>query len=156
MFDLTLAAVSVHRRTAALGIFRKAHLEEMFTRQFPSDLSKAENAVLGFIRQALERNKVGLVAFELDANSDRILLLRRAAMEAVRAEGIPIREVETESLNRTFAIPPLRNRDQLRKVTQSIWPQLDNRDFGRAALDAVALGLCVQMERLFVLNSPQS
>ncbi len=157
MFDLTLAAVSIQRRSAAIAIFRKTHLEEMLTRQFPNDQAKAENAVIGFVRQVLERNRVGLIAIETaDAKSARVGKFWQDATEVFHSESIPVQEVQTETLYQSFAVPPLRNRDQLRKIAQSIWPELDNREFVRAALDAAALGLFVQTERLFVLNSPQS
>jgi hypothetical protein len=158
MFDLTLGALSLQRRSAAIAIFRKTQLEDIITRQFPNDVSKAESAVVAFVRRVLERTTLDLVAVEsVDTKSDRITKLWRGAREVIQIEGMLVQEVRTESLYQSFAIPPLRNRDQLRKIVQSIWPQLeDTRESDHPALDAVALGLFLQTERLFALNSPQS
>jgi hypothetical protein len=156
MFDSTLAAVSIQRRAAAIAIFRKSHLEEVFTRQFPNDLRIAENRMIGFIRRVLDRSRVGLVTVETaDTKSDRIRGLWQVANEIFRAEGIPIQATASDILYNSFAVPPLRNRDQLRRIARSIWPQLDNRESGRVALDAAVLGLHTQTERLFTINSPQ-
>lgn len=158
MFDLTLAALSIQRRAAAIAVFRKTHLEEVFTRQFPNDLMIAENRMIGFVRRVLERNRVELVAFET-ANiklTNRTRGFWQVANGIFHAEGIPIQTIPSDVLYNSFAVPPLRNRDQLRKIARSVWPQLDNRAADRAALDAAALGLFVQTERLFAINSPQT
>jgi hypothetical protein len=157
MSDLTLAAISIRRRTAAIAVFRKTHLDDVLIRELATNQQKAENSIAGFVRQFLAQHQIELVAIEnRPEQSSRIQQLYEIATTVLRTESVPIQVVPEEDLFQSFAIPPVQYRSQLRKIAQSIWPQLDNREFGRAPIDAAALGLFVQTERLFILNSPQS
>ena len=56
MLNLTLAAVAIQRRSAAIALFRQTHLEEVLVRQLSTDKTKAENTLIGFVRQVVERH----------------------------------------------------------------------------------------------------
>ncbi len=157
MPDLTLAAIIIRRRTAVIALFRKTGIEDILVRELSSDLQKAENSVTGFLRQTLERHHIELVAMEnVEHQTARIQQLHKQAESVLRAEGMPIQEVPLAELFQSFAIPPLRQRSQLRRIARSIWPALNDRRLGQVGSDAAALGLYLQTERLFNLNSPQS
>lgn len=70
----------------------------------------------------------------------------------LRAIGIPVFEAEKAALLASFAHPPLRYRTELRRIVESIWPILSTKDKTVGCIDAAALGLHVQVEKLFVLN----
>ena len=157
MLNLTLAAVAIQRRSAAIALFRQTHLEEVLVRQLSTDQTKAENTLIGFVRQVIERHRVQLAVFEIAAKkSERIRTLSDDAEEICRSKGIPITRIPEQELFQSFAVPALRRRDPLRKIARSLWPILNSPSFGHASLDAAALGLCAQTKRLFALNSSQS
>lgn len=155
MLNLTLAAVAIQRRAVAIALFRQTHLEEVLVRQLSTDQTKARSTLIGFVRQVVERHQFQLAVFELAGKqSERIQILRKDAEEICRSEGIPITAIVEQKLFRSFATPALRRKDPLRKIARSLWPILNSPRFGHASLDAAALGLHAQVERLFNINSP--
>ena len=65
MPNMTLAAVAVQRRSIAIALFRRTHLEEVLVRQLPTEAIKAGNSLVGFLRQVLERHPIEVAAFEV-------------------------------------------------------------------------------------------
>jgi hypothetical protein len=153
MNDVVLAAFSIERRAVCFTLFRQIRLEDVLLRQLPPDEIKAASLITGFLNQVLERDEIGYFAFATppDRASNRHRQLYAAGLAEVRTKGIPYIEVPESDLLSTYGHPPLKRREQLRKVGRTIWPALNSKPASRAAVDAAVLGLHVQVERLFGL-----
>ena len=92
-----------------------------------------------------------LAAIEAAPKSTEILraVLHRAALEQIKLRGISLWEIPTQVLLTAFGHPPLKHRPDLRSTIRSIWPLPDLKPAHLCALDAFAVGLFVQTERLF-------
>lgn len=156
MLQTTLAALSIERRAMSIALFRSTSLEDVLVRQFISDLPKASDSLVEFINQTLARHPTEFVALLRPAkNAGRqVQSLYSVAVSATRNAKIPLSEIDERSLFDSYGHPPLRRREQLRNAGRTLWPSLSDIR-ARSAADAAALGLHVQMERLFN-NKPES
>ncbi len=150
MNNLTLAAISIERRAVCFTLFQQVQLEDVLVRQLPADEAKAISAVTGFLNQVIEREQVGYFAFikPPKSASSRYRQFYSASIQAIRAKGVPCIEIPESDLFFAYSYPPLKRRDQLRKVGRMIWPSLNSQRATRASVDAAVLGLYVQVERL--------
>jgi hypothetical protein len=150
MNDLILAAVSIERRAVCFTLFRQLQLEDVLVRQLPADEVKATNAVIGFLNQVIERDQIGYFAFikPPDSVSSRYRQFYSASLQVIRAKGVPCIQISESDLFSAYSYPPLKRRDQLRKIGRTIWPSLNSQTVTRASVDAAVLGLHVQVERL--------
>lgn len=149
--ETTLAAFIIERRTVAFALFTNSRLDGISIRHIPAEISKAEHSVTGFLNRTFDVQHITFIALaQLRANSSkRAAILHRAAIDAIRAVGIPLIEVPDERLFDSYAHPALRKREQLRRIARSIWPSLNNARATHSAQDAALLGLHTQVERLF-------
>ncbi len=150
MNEVDLAALSVERRAICLTLFRQLNIEDVLIRQLPTDERRAMESVIGFLNQALEANQVEHFALKVagESASERHRRILAACVELVRSRGVPLVEIHDTDLLAAFGYPPLRRREELRKVGRSIWPSLNSRASTRLPVDAALLGLHVQTERL--------
>jgi hypothetical protein len=155
--ELTLAALSIDRRTAALALFNGLCLEDMLLRSLPADQDAAVNTLIGFLNRSIDRYKIEFVGLRSlnDKSSSRIKSLHTAALSVLRNTSLPLEQVDEKNLLESFGHPPLRSRDHLRKVGRNIWPALNDSHATNSAVDAAVLGLHVQVERLLTIHSQQ-
>jgi hypothetical protein len=153
MTDLTLAALSIARRTAALAFFAGNRIEDVSIHHLPTNISKAAHSLAGFLNSTFEPHHIAFMALEspLVGCSERATALHAIAVDTIREAGIPMVEVPTHELLSSYGVPALRRREQLRLSAQSIWPSLNNPGATHTAQDAAVLGLHVQVERFFTL-----
>ena len=149
------AAIAIRRRSAAIALFHQTHLEDVLERQFPTESTKAEASLASFIYRTLNEFPIEQASLE-DASgpSERVVRFYGQAEGLLRNEAVPIEKIDEQELYESFAVPPLKRRDQLRNIIRTILPALDSPEVGLAALDAAALGLYCEIERLFRINSP--
>jgi hypothetical protein len=154
MQESVLAAVHIHRRSAAIAVFRGVHLEQVYTRHFESDLSKAQRSLTTFLRRTFGHTEIQSAAVEtvLSTKHPRVYQLYKGGLQTLREDAISVWEVAPDDLLLAFGAPPLSRRGQLRTIAKTIWPVLNSKDYEQVALDASVLGLYVQAERL--LNVP--
>jgi hypothetical protein len=157
MPDMTLSALSLERRSAALAFFKDMQLEDILIRQLSSDPAKAISSVTEFLNRALERNRIKFVALlqPKSESGERVNELYKMALSAIREAAIPFVEVSEQELFDSYGHPPLRKRQHLRKAGRNIWPALNDIYATRSAVDAAVLGLHVQVEHLFNIQSEQ-
>jgi hypothetical protein len=156
MPQTTLAALCIERRALSIALFRSTSLEDVLVRRVVANLPKAKDSVVEFINQTLARHPTEFVTLLRPARNTgrQVRTLYSVAISAVRSATIPLSEVDEHSLFDSFGHPPLRRREQLRNVGRTLWPTLTDIR-ARSAADATALGLHVQVERLFN-NKPDS
>ncbi len=146
-----LAAIRVDRRAVAIALFNGAQLDYTQTRQLPGGIGKAETSLTAFLNWVLATFAVEGAAIETVSGAENIQRARlaRVAIEAIRNASVPIWEIPKDELLSSFGHPGLQSRKGLREIISRIWPILNTRGNTHWILDAVALGLYVQVERLF-------
>jgi hypothetical protein len=151
MNEIKMAAIKVERRSIAVAIFIGRGLDYTQTRELASDFNKAQASAIGFINWVIATFRIQSAAIEIvpAGNAMRRSMLTDTIIEVFRDGGISLWDVRKHDLFQAFGVPALKSRRDLREVITSIWPILPTRNGKVPALDAVALGLYVQTERLF-------
>jgi hypothetical protein len=149
-----LMAVRIERRTVAAAIFQGDHLEYADARQLSSARDKAVASAVGFVNWMLARFPVESVALESIPNDGEFQrrVLHDAICSALRERATPIWEIPKAVLLEGYGDPPLKSRQQLREIATSVWPVIAGTRAKVFIQDAAALGLHVQIERLFIIN----
>ncbi len=148
-----LLAIKVERRSIAVAVFIGNRLDDSQVRHLSSNADRAESSAVGFITWAVENFGIESAALERMTNGREIrrTALHRAVLAALRDNSMPVWEVGKQQLFEVFGHPPLRSRTELRQIMEAIvWPVLEGGRSSNQKLDAAALGLYVQTERLFL------
>jgi hypothetical protein len=148
-----LLAMKIERRSIAVAVFNNQQLEFHDLRHVPSQPDKAEATVLGFVRWVLTSFELESAALERMTNGNEIRrsALNKAVVELLRASAMPVWEVAKKDLLGGFSHPALGSRRDLRQMAASLlWSQFHTERPDEHELDAAALGLHVQIERLFL------
>jgi hypothetical protein len=148
-----LLAVRVERRAVAVAVFSGVHLEGRRVLQLSSDAARAEASTAGFLRAVLSENDCPSAAIESISGDVRRAVLHAAIMDHCRASGTSVWEVSGRIVREALCHPPLKSRAELRDLMLHMWPVQDLKQSQMCALDAFALGLYVQTERLFAADS---
>ena len=146
-----LAAIKVERRSVAVAVFSNRHLEYTQVRQLSSVPEKADATTAGFVNWILVTFDVATTALDQARNGSELrrVQLSEVVLATLRDAGVPVWEAPKRELFEAYGAPPLKTRKELREVVKSIWPILNGRNGDGGILDAVALGLYFQTERLF-------
>jgi|SRR5579863_7672569 len=148
-----LLSVRIERRTVAVAVFCGLHLEGRRVLQLSSDPVRAEASTAAFIREALSENDCPSAAVESVSGDVRRAILYATVVEQCRATGVSVWEISGRTVVETLAYPPLKSRAELREVMLQMWPVPGLKQSQMCALDAFALGLYVQTERLFAADN---
>ena len=145
-----LAAIRVDRRTIAAALFTGVSLQHTERRHLKTEWEQASTSTAGFMNWLIATFKVGAVALErvTNARDVRRQHLSQICIGICRTLGVPVWDVPHTALLESFSVPPLKNDTELRRVVAAIWPVLNARGGGNWTLDAAALGLFHQVERL--------
>lgn len=148
-----LLAIKVERRSIAVAVFVGSTLDFHDMRQLSSEAAKAEATAIGFLNWVISSFDIKTAAVERMTNGSEIrrTVLNRAILDLLRTSAIPIWEVYKRDLLEAYGRPPLRSRVELRQVTKAIlWSMFNSDKPNPQELDAAALGLYVQTERLLI------
>ena len=143
-----LLAIRIRRRSVAAAVFSGRHLEYMDMLHLCNEPEVVTDAVARFLARILENFKPSDVALGTSrvAQGERVKALTQLVESMLTAEGVPIWKVDDKTLLESYAVPKLKNKDQLRPIVLSFWPHLGHRQ--ASAFEAAALGLHVQVDRL--------
>jgi len=147
-----LLSAKVERRSVSVAVFIGTELDYTQTRQLSSTREKAEASAAGFINSMMNHFEVESAALERIVSTENIqrLGLSRMIGRTLREYALPVLEIEKRDLLAAFGHPAPRSRREMREVVLAIWPVLTD-DGG--ILDAAALGLFIQTERLFACDA---
>jgi hypothetical protein len=148
-----LLAARIERRAVAVAVFSGIHLEGRRVLQLSSDPDRAEESATAFMRDVLCENNCPSAAIESVPGDVRRAVLHGAIIEQCRASEISVWEISKEAVFAALAHPPLKTRGEVRDLMLRIWPMAALKQSQVCALDAFALGLYVQTERLFAADS---
>jgi hypothetical protein len=148
----TLIAIKIERRAIAAAIFQSSHLEYTQVRHLPSNARKAEESAAAFINWLCLTFEVQSAALERVSQSSEIQrsVLTSCIINTLRANGASVWDVSKPDLFDACGLPAVKSRAEVREIMQMIWPILNGTGTNRWVLDAVALGLFVETERLFI------
>jgi hypothetical protein len=149
-----LAAFKIERRRVSAAVFLEERLDFTDSRQLPSVYDKASESAARYVDWIIRTFQIDSAAVE-SLRSDPATWKSKLTVEVIsqlRALGIPVFEVDKAALLGSFAHPPLRYRTELRTIVELIWPILSTKDKTVGCIDAAALGLHVQVEKMFALS----
>jgi len=150
-----LLAIRVERRTIAAAILDGDRLEFTDARQLSSSPDKALASTMAFTNWLLQYFSVESAVLEAIPNGHEFQrrTLNDAIRKTLRDRMLPIWEVSRPELLEGYGFPALKSREALREVATTIWPVLSGTRAKVFIQDAAVLGLHVQIERLFIINS---
>lgn len=146
-----LVGLKIERRRISAALFIGGRLDLTDSRQLPSTYAKAlasASRYADWIRRTLRIEGAAIEKSRSEATSWRSKFTVQILAQ-LRSSGVSIYEVEKDALLSSFGHPPLRHNTELRKVVASIPPILATEDTNDACLDAAAVGLYVQVEKMF-------
>jgi hypothetical protein len=149
-----LIAIKITRRTAAAAIFFGRDLHYTEVRHLATNPSQAQNSLVGFILSLIEHFRIDSATSPLSEKDNGAQALMVAILTLLRDKAIPHWAIKKSELFEAYGEVPLkRTAAELRRVVRSYWPHIiDEHDEG-TCLDAAALGLYLQTERLLSNNS---
>jgi hypothetical protein len=148
-----LLAIKVERRGIAVAVFIGSKLDFHDVRSLSSQAEKAEDSAIGFLRWVISSFEIESATLERMTNGNEIrrAVLNQAILNMLRAGAIPVWEVSKRELLEGYGHPPLHTRVELRQAIQTIlWSMFNTDKPNYQELDAAAIGLHVQTERLFL------
>jgi hypothetical protein len=149
-----LAAIRIERRTVVVVIFKGDQLEyPPLARQLPSDNGKALQSIAAFLDRTLQRCPFQRAVLEVVEDSQEIQrkALTDMARQLLSEQTISMWHIPKTDVIASFGYPSPRFRKGLREIASGIWPDMGGTFGAELVLDALALGLYMQME--FLLNS---
>lgn len=146
-----LASFKIERRRVSVAVFEDERLDYTASRHLPSVYAKALDSASRYVDWVTRAFHVEGAALEKSQSDSKTWKnkITKEIIRQLRDAGVPIFEVRKDALLGSFAHPPLRHRTQLREVVSSMWPILATKDNNASLLDAAALGLYVQVEKIF-------
>jgi hypothetical protein len=145
-----LAGIRVERRSIGAVIFHDLRIESVRVRQLPSNAAKSESSAAGFINQLVQDHPFESAAVEaVSQEENQRVGVTKSVCHQLRENSISLWELNGKTVTAAFGYPPLNTRTELRKTIETMWPQMRLNHGQACALDAAALGLFIQTERLF-------
>lgn len=146
--SLKLLAVKIRRRSVAIAIFSGNILEYTDALHLCNEPEAVNDTVAKFLAWIIEnyRPASATVGISRAKQGQRVSTLLELTEKKLLSEGIPIHKIDDRALLESYAIPKLKNKDQLRPIVRSFWPHLGHRQ--ASAFEAAALGFYLQVERL--------
>jgi hypothetical protein len=143
-----LAAVKTNRHTIALAIFSGLQLKYVQSRRLPTSPTEAERSAIALVERISYAFPISSVAFEKTSDGTQSANLAAQLARHFRDKAVPLTWIASQSVIESFTVPTVRKRHAIRQITAEIWPSLKMKNQHPTSLDAAALGLFVETERL--------
>ena len=155
MSDSKLAAFKIERRSIGAALFVNSKIDHTEIRHLTSNESQSIRAATGFVQWFVHAFGASSAAMETvsEASPIRRAVLSKAIIDTLRSTPVSVREVSKRDLLAAFGLPSPKTRREVREVGVTLWPILETGRAQPAVLDAAALGLLTQVERLFQSTS---
>ena len=153
--DDSLLAIKVERRSIAVAVFVGNKLDYHDVRHLRAEPDKADSSAIGFLNWVIGEFSTTSAALERMTNGNQIRRagLNQAVLAALRENIVPVWEIDKKSLFAAYGYPPLESRADLRQVAHTImWSMFNTPVPSPQEIDAAALGLHIQTERLFLMQ----
>jgi hypothetical protein len=144
-----LIAFIIGPQEIAYVIFERQQLLFWEVRTFPSGID-IESLEAGF---RFERFNVTAAVLPAKC-AEETRPTHEALCSVLRKRGIPIFEISDKDLRESFGLPALKDRQELLRVSAAMFPQVPFGRFTHACLEAAALGLFFETNRLLTINTP--
>ena len=149
-----LLAIKITGRSATAAIYFGRELHYTEVRQLASDLTQAKDSLISFCSSLIEHFRVDTSVSEKPAADTRAQAMATSLLNLLRERAIPHWAIAKAELLAAYGETPLKSTHELRVVVRDYWPHIiDERD-DSTCLDAAALGLYLQTERMLSDNSP--
>ena len=154
MSEPTFASIAIGRRAVAIALFAELHLSRVLFKDLMADETKAADALTAFIRHLVFQYQIQSAVMETPTlGRPRVTQLYVAAEHALRLDAVPYWRSPLHVVLQSYAIPPLRRRQQVREVAATLWPAVVTERHARLGLDSAALGLSTQIDHLLGINN---
>jgi len=147
-----LVALKVERRAIGCAVFEGTRLDFTEIRQLSSNHRQADSSALGFVHWLVDTFEADTVALEIVPTppETRRAFLTRIITDSLRKQSVAVLDVRKQEFLATYGFPPPKTRRQVRETVKGLWPILESETRNGLILDATAVGLYIQTERLFV------
>ncbi len=143
-----IVAIKIDRRAIAVAVFFGTHLEGRRVLQLSSEANRAEISTITFLREFISEHKCPAAVVEVVDGDVQRSIFYSATLQQLRTHGISVWGVSKQVLLESLSQPPLKTRNEMRSLMLRIWPMPSLKKSQLCALDAFALGLYIQTERL--------
>lgn len=148
----SLLAIRVHRRCIGAAVFQGTQLDYTERRQLGFNKDKALGSAVRFVNWLLDNFRVDSAALETVPDGQEMCRRNLSSLieDTLRERLLSIHRIPRSEVFAAFGQPHLRSSTELRNVVTGIWPILKGTGSKVFIQDAVALGLHIQIERLFL------
>ena len=147
-----LLAIKLTGRTATAAVYFGPELHYTEVRQLASDLGQAKTSLVGFLSSLIEHFRVDSTVSEQSTVDTRATALTTSMLDLLREKALPHWAVKKSELFTAYGEVSLTSTRALRDVVNNYWPHIINEQDDRTCLDAAALGLYLQTERMLSDN----
>jgi hypothetical protein len=149
-----LVALRIERRIISAAVFEGHHLEHADSLHLASTYPKALDGATGYINRIKTMFLIETALVEKQTTSDPTwrAKLTTKVVSQLRGAGVPVFEIDPADLLPAFRNPPAQSRAEVRRSVGLIWPSLVTDKKHCSCLDAAALGLYFQIQRLLSPN----
>jgi hypothetical protein len=150
-----IAAFQITRRGIASAILTGQTLSFWEARSLSSNYEQACSSITAFVNWTLGHFKIDSAALEAFGPEDkhRTARLARFTTDLLHGLGIPVLTAQKSEVLSAFASPAIRTKGELRKIITALYPQFATYRGSNVPLDAAALGLYFQTERLLATKA---
>lgn len=147
-----VVGVRIERRVIGLVLLGRGGIIRVETRELSWEQNAALRTTEAFLRQCLSWCGQSTIALEMPGrpNDGRRKRLLEVAKRVIRGSGLPIWEVDRANMLPTFAEPPPKSMQAVRRIAARIFPTLSGDTLRtNTLLDAACLALYVHVVRQF-------
>lgn len=149
-------SISFKISSAELGfaVFSRQKLMFWEAHHYVCESREVEAKLIAEAVRAVEKFSVAAVVLEplsaMEVKAAGFGTTLRTRLRDVNA--IPIFEITEQQVFESFAFPAVGSRDELRQILATVFPQLQSNCLARHCLDAAALGLYFETDRLLSIQ----